>query len=341
MNSQISPSALFFLGRRIERLLYVGVVLLVLCFVELYFVSVSVSFASEGESSVGMLLTQLEENKSKLASLFQNLQSSRTKKLLAEREQRVAETRKRLGLPPMLVSDQKENKETYAGALTTIVQEVGERSRANPEVIGKSLDVSKSPEENIKVLRELLKSLEKKSATIWGIETPRFFSIQYGGSDYHVPANFLATSLVFVLVPLLVGWFGSFYLTRQQELIAIARLEDHKLAFPHILNLMPVDFTQFEKRFGATRQINNKWNYFGRAANRYFMTLLRSILILAFAVPMVFVVLYSARQLISQVGGEHDFYLILGGFLFLILTLQALLLVVQEWVFMHKIQFYE
>ena len=340
MTSRTNPSSLMFLGRRIERMLYVGIVLLILCFVELYLVSASVYFGAEGRMGEAALLTRIEENKERLSSLFQSLQSPQERKLLAKNEQRVAETRRKLGLPPKLVPDSTVEVETYGHALSAIITDVARDTGAHPGILGKSIDISKPPEVLIKNLHDLQKGLEKKSTTVWGIETPSLFSIQYSGIDYRIPTNFLASTLVATLAPLLIGWLGSLYLTRQRELLAISELHDYKLAFPHILNLMPIMFTQYEKVYGAI--YFSKEKRFQRVTNRIMLSIFRSLLILVFAGPMVTIVLYSVYQLLNQlVGGLFTLNVGITVILALILLNQSLSLVVQEWTLAYRKQFYE
>ena len=62
---------LFDLGRRVERLLYFGSLLLLACFFELYFVSAAVYTRSESPEGVAELISRFESNSERLKTLYE------------------------------------------------------------------------------------------------------------------------------------------------------------------------------------------------------------------------------------------------------------------------------
>lgn len=128
-------------------------------------------------------------------------------------------------------------------------------------------------------------------------------------------------------------------MTRQRELIHISDVEDYKVAFPHILNFLPVTFDKVEHRI-KSRQ-SPKFRAIARTINRIAQSLLRSAVILLFTVPMVVGFAYSLYQLWEVEIDAFSMLFQIGAFLVMVMTIQSLKLIMQEWMFLHMKEFYE
>ena len=128
-------------------------------------------------------------------------------------------------------------------------------------------------------------------------------------------------------------------MTRQRELIMVAALEDYKLAFPHVLNLLPVTFHRINSELRSTvsrkRQIKYSKN------NRTTHKICRTSVILLFALPLLLGFIYSLIQLWDAESLLVSSIFYAGSFIALVITIQTIFLVNQEWVVLHKKEFYE
>jgi hypothetical protein len=335
-------SALYILGRRIERLLFAGILILVACFVEVYFATASARFAADKPSeSVQRLVSEIEKDEERLNRLFTSkpkpppVSKPSSSGRLTEQERNVLETRNRLGLPPPepepppVERKARLTDETYAGRIRDIINKAAIDTGTNPEDISKLVDLKKSPRDIAVALRERLATAAKKPVEVWGIETPRLLEVQYGGLQYKIPASFVATVLAAALAPLLIGWLGSLYITRQRELLIIARLEDYKIAFPHILNLIPVVFENVNKRLGI-EEGKRKTIRITRTLNRILLLLFRWFVLGLYTVPMVgmFALATVAFWVVEGQRFTAQIWMLVG--LILIMGFQVLNLLSQE-----------
>lgn len=335
--SAINHASLSQLGRRIERLLYFGIVLVLFCFIEWYLISASVAFANEREANINKLLSVIEGKRENLTILFLNRPSQIAKQQNLERELRVANTRNLLGLPP--ISTQAEQTDKYKEALSEILHGVANQASTSAQELSGLLDSSVSPEELIHDLRKQQKSIDEKTVLIFGLETPRLFSISYGDIHYRVPPVFLATALLIILAPLLLGWLSSLYITRQRELMMIAALDESKWAFPHVLNILPLNQIELNRKFGINR--HNKGTHIFTAIYRHTLSLFRSFVIMLFAIPMVIAFAYSALSVFEILEPTHFLMKSILGTTAFLLALETLLLVSQEWLLLHKKEFFD
>lgn len=234
MASLPDTRTLYFLGRRVERLIFGGILLAALSFADAYLTTANRQFVEDySTGAVTNLLDRLELEKPSLSFLFQAITESPTPLTsrlseLTENQKLINETRKKLGLPPS--SPPKPSKplpkpQTYREALDNIVSELGKNHIDQRKELEKYIDPTKSPEDLIQVLHKQLKLLENKPSTVWGIETPRLLQLQYGGMDYKFPFGFVSSMLAIALAPLIVGWLGALYTTRQRELAMIAAID--------------------------------------------------------------------------------------------------------------------
>ncbi|MBN9134167.1 MAG: hypothetical protein J0H48_12525 [Nitrosospira multiformis] len=339
--------ALFFLGRRVERLFLGGILLVVLCFVEAYLTTANKQFLEDHSvSTIAGLLKRLESEESRLADLFQAKSELNTSPVpnnakTRQKEITVDQTRKLLGLPPRPFPNSPEVSPkitTYKEALEQIVNELGEKHLAHRLDFARYVDSTKQPNELILSLRQQLKTLEDAPTTVWGIQTPRILQVQYAGLDYKFPFGFLSSAVAIALAPLIVGWLGALYMTRQRELVMIANLEDYKLAFPHVLNALPVNFKiHRELQLIKSRKDEIK----NSKINRTIHKICRTFVILLFTLPLLLGFIYSLVQLWEEESSLVSSLFYVAGLMVFVMTLQAIYLVLQEWIVLSKKQFYE
>lgn len=318
------------LGKRVERLLFVGLILLALCFAEAYLTTVSSYFSNSnnGDDNSEILKIFKEKKVSRLQSLYEREKQS------AENAQLTSEKLKALKIPGGNVGG---NDTPYSDELRLIITEIISKPGINEEFVMQTIDFSKSPDEILESIDRNGKNTEDKPANIWGIETPRIFSVRYGGVNYKLEPEFLSRALGIVLTPALIGWFGSFYVTRQRELLLMAGNTSYFSAFPHILNLLPVVLKKIEQ---INQDFTRKRISKQRRSNRIWMAVFRSLIILVYTTPMLF--LFSSSMLNIIQGNYFGIYWIISGSVTaIILAIIILFLVFQEIFILNGKDFYE
>lgn len=341
MLNKISTSTLNTLGKRVERLLYFGSALLFLCFIELYFISATVNANSENSTNLQQFIVKFESRLSELQSSFQEPKIA-NKELQSDSQlsKRIAENRKLLGLG--VAEATAKNVNNYPDLLREVVESASLISKLPDDTIRQLIDVNKPPEVLLNSMRERLKKRKDMPVNIWGIETPLAVTFQYGSVQYQIPISFIAKTLLIALVPLLIGWLGSLYMTRQRELFNLRGLQDFKDAFPHIINILPIIVSSVPV-FNSLR-INNrkslKKELKSNSINRIFYSILRSVVLLLFALPMVLILGYGILEIIIK---NFDSTLIESGFALVCLLwlgIQILLLIIQEWIMLWDKEYY-
>lgn len=337
-----------FLGRRMERLIFVGILLILLGFAEAYVATANKQIREDRHAmAITSMLSRLESQEPRLTALYQSdseLLSARSATVSAEskREKAVIETRRKLGLPPSIPKREVPSQEpaTYREALDKIVFDL---RLLHPELSmelaqDQYTDYTTPPKKLINVLREQNKALESSPTTVWGIQTPRLLQFQYAGTDYKFPFDFVSSALSIALAPMIVGWLGALTFTRQRELLIITSLEDYKLAFPHILNILPVNFVRIERLFQQTATAKARISQ--RKLNIIMAAVFRTFFILLITLPLAFCFSYSVVQLSDFDKGLDAIFLSFFVAAFVML-LQSAYLAFQEWIFLHKKEFYE
>lgn len=335
--------ALDFLGRRLERLIFGGVLLILLCLAESYLATAHKQIREDRNASlITSLLSRLESEEPQLKMLFQSKPDNSSTLTSAipnaeKRQKAIRETRKKLGLPPPKAEVPLQKPATYGEELDSIVRELQSQYPERSTELTRYNHPATSPTDLINALKKQKEHLENAPTTVWGIQTPRLFLFQYAGLDYKFPYGFISSSLAIALAPLIVGWLGALTFTRQRELLMITSLDDYKLAFPHILNILPVNFQIIERLLKADTA---KSRISRRKSNKIFTSIFRSFFVLLITLPLLIGFGYSVFQLFDF---DKGFSLIsYFGFLMAgIMMLQTFYLVVQEWIFLHEKEFYE
>jgi hypothetical protein len=342
-----SSPYLTMLGRRIERLMYLGILLLVLCFAEVYLASANLSFRNEDSFVFEKLAVKLNAEKDQLDKLFNATitvtvpAATPRAETNAERRQRLADAavRRKLGLPPDTGEPQKPSVTTvksqagYQDFVRRAAIDVAFDSQFDVDTMLKEVDATKSPSDIVSHLRTRSQELLQKSVRVWGIETPRQIPMNYLGIDYRVPSTFAAGSLLIALTPLLIGWIGSLYVTRQRELVAIEKLQDFTLVFPHILNMFPLLYSEFAQ-YKSRSEVK-----FNRVVGRALILFVRWIVLALFSFPMLASVAYSAYGILSPIEDLSFWWLALSWIVGIVMLLQIFALLFQEWFLVQRKEF--
>lgn len=322
------------LGLRIERLLYFGFVLLLISALQVYFTAAAAYFNATDTLAIDSLVELLERNGVELRELYDEAQ--RPSRPSTERDARVSKMRARLGLPPQQ-SEKFGEAHTYKSRLQELLVSLP-RWWDLREQFGGALDSGKSPEQILTDLHELRRSRTRERGTVLGIETPRLVTLQYGSADFRVSAQPLATGLLFALYPLSFVWLGSFYVTRQRELLGIRTARDFKAAFPHILNFVVVDFSGLQQRLGF--HVKPKAVRLNLLIASITTTVLRCLFVVTAISPLVVGLGYSTFQLFELLSPPLP-VIILAIAAFLALAFLGLAVVVQEAIALRGKLFYE
>jgi hypothetical protein len=347
------------LGRRVERLFYIGATLLILCLIEVYLVATVTFVKSENPAAYQILAGKIDSEKSHLSDLYSEfLEKSKPKSskqtaadgvLVKSRNAEISRTRVRLGLgphieippapDPLLAAPSPQlSVKTYPQAIDEIFSDASDQSGMDKRSLINGMDLNKDPAIILQSVQARKRELTSKPVMVWGIETPINVPLAYGAAQYQVPTSVLATFLLIVLGPLLTWWFGSLSLTRQRELYDIRHLEDYRFAFPHILNILPVLFYSFpwvwERRLRKSRT-----KLFDLAFNRVFCAILRSSVILALSVPMLAMFFYSAIQMLDLNSDGGIVKIFVTAIFGLVMCFQVITLILQEWIILWNVNF--
>lgn len=325
------------LGRRIERLMYFGAILLVACAVEFYVVSTVEYVRSDNPEGFAVLASKIESQQETLQRLFDEAKLARSG-VNRQLDARVQKNRASLGLPPERQVIAKEAGETYSVMLNRLVTEASLQTGMRSSVLSSVGDARKSPSELVTSARARQKELQSRAIVVWGIESPVILPFQYGSAQYQIPNWVLANLLLVALVPLCIGWFGSLYFTRQRELFMLRQLTDYKSVFPHLLNILPIVPSSLPHVFEA-RLVKIKGKYRARRINRIACSILRTSVLLVFSIPLILVVCYSTFSLLINNLEINPMWMILSLLLIITLLIQVLALIAQEWILLWKKEF--
>lgn len=322
------------IGLRIERLLYLGFFLLLVCAFQVYLTTVAIHFSATGTRALESLIDALEANSPRLQRLYERARLPVAPS--SDKEQRVDAMRKLLDLPPAQGNDFGDEP-TYASAVREILIKLPDWSSVQVHLDGVMTN-DKGPTSIIDALRDLQKTKLPDKGMVLGIETPRQLTLQYGSSDFRFSAQPLAAGLLIALYPLAFVWLGSFYITRQRELVAIRKTSDHRNAFPHILNFLVVDSSNFQKNVGLP--VKQKDIRFNLVLVRVVTTTIRCVFVVMTVSPLIIGIGYSSMQISILL----KLPVVLDGAIaisFFALALLGFMAVFQEAVTLHGKTFYE
>jgi len=328
------------LGKRIERLFYFGSLLFLFGCLNLYFVNVANYVERENPDDINYLISSVGKKLEELNEKFNNPPKKVDKNKNIIENERTSQVRKQLGLPPREEKTEPTTTskiQTYQDLLTNIINDIKYKSKLSKESLAIVQDASKSPQEIMLSLEARREQIAKRPVMIWGVESPLILPFQYGGARYQIPASFIAKSLSLALLPLILGWLGSLYLTRHRELLLIRRIRWHGHTFPHILNIFSVGDEITESKFHLKNKRKNRFEIW---FEKFLPSALRSIVIMVFCIPISLILGYSFAQLFLF-GDGISIWVYITFFIFIVwFFIQIFLLLFQEWAMLWDKHYY-
>jgi hypothetical protein len=202
-----APSPLTLLGRRVERLLIAGIVLIGAAFGAFYLSFSALHYAEAGLAQGLGTLAELIEGDQAVLQRFYDLEHERSK-LAKKKEPAPRES-------------------FYDKALQDKVARAAELSGAEAGALRRHIDAGRPPADLVAALRAEKNRLGARPAKVAGMMVP---SASLEGA---LPAAFVANLLVIALAPLVIAWLGALYVTRRMEL---ALAQEGGELHPHVLN---------------------------------------------------------------------------------------------------------
>ncbi|MGE4527535.1 MAG: hypothetical protein AB7D00_04125 [Rhodospirillaceae bacterium] len=247
-----SSEILLLLGKRIEKLLFVGFMLTSISIVELYFSSALKQFSDDKiQLAASILIDDLEKQIPSLSKDYTSLNDIKNKRpSYVDKNNNTPENkiRKKLGIPQKNPKNKSGNitdtqpKPTYDQRISQMLSNLRGRIGILPPEITQICNWKTPPNKILDNLKEIRTKQESKPINIWGITAPRLIELGYGSAIFQFKYEIILIVLMSVLSPLICGWLTSLYMTRQRELHEISISCDYKNSFPHVLNFIPVHF---------------------------------------------------------------------------------------------------
>lgn len=339
-------SSLHFLGRRLERLFFGGLFIIFLCFLELSFAIAHKQLAADHSAAgVTLLLERLRERQDALETIFNFKPATKESPRPAapgpasRRANEIAATRAKLGLPPPAprIDTTQETKpsprqETYAEVLSKLISEVSLEAATPRSELEQYDTAAMAPAEIIKRVESRKSEIDSRPTLLWGIQTPRALRVKYAEQEYNIPYATLSIVSIAPLGVLIVGWLAAVYMTRQRELILISQLNDYKMAFPHILNFLPVDFVSLVP---SSKKRSEKEVRQYAVFSSVVLFFVRSCVALLLAAPMILGFSYAAVLVWGTEGEPTSFLFVCASILAFVMAMQILALVIQEWLLLR------
>ncbi|MDL2283940.1 hypothetical protein LJC19_02185 [Oxalobacter sp. OttesenSCG-928-P03] len=321
-------------GKRIEKLLYTGVTLMAFCIAGVYFVIAAEYVKTQNPVGFRTLAGNLEKERGELQRLYDSFanppETVRNEHIL-----------KQLGLDSNKDTRQetfRQKQRAYERYLVRLASQTELETGMRPGILS-SLFRSKEPKSPGDWLSEIRKREEELASQpikVWGIETPLAVPLQYGQAQYAIPLSIFSVSLQIILVPLLIVWMSSLYMTRQRELLLIRQLDDYKFAQPHMLNILPIYWMSCPD--WSAKYSEGEPREKQRGHIRFRCSLYRSLILFVYVGTMFFCTAYSYIRGFGFGEGFNVFSLLL--FLLPVgLAYQSVRLIRQEWSIMRNKDF--
>lgn len=334
------------IGKRLERILFAGVLLTGLCFVELYMVTADIAYSRDSETSaIDSFLEGLERNTETLSILFNKkpeaVTATRPEPVISpsatEKHARaIAASRMKLGLPPVAKREEdalepqantQQRPLTYTKILEDIVTEAENQSHASKGTLKQFINPSLSPDDLKKKAKDIRNTLENKPFSVWGIQSPRRIGVAYAGSNFELQYNFISIALISIISPFMAGWISMLYVTRQREIHAIRSERKLSIIFPHILNIIPVNYNKLSGKF--PREIDKKFSVVVYA-------IIRMIIMALVISPMIWLHTHATFILWDFMDNKFIYM-----FFIVYTLLQGLLVIIQDGYFFKGVYFDE
>lgn len=305
------------LGKRIERLLYLSIFIMAICWGFNYFAQTVLYTQKLNPNGYDALINGLNENIDYLNELFSNKNEVLDDPLDL---MRVNKVREKLGLEKK-ESKKPEKRMSYENQLSIIAQDAVRASGINYDVLMGQIDSRKSPSDNIKSLEGQRSKINDMSINVWGIESPSKLLLSYGDSKYKVANNLITTTLLYLTPLLIIVWLSSFYMTRNREASLINDVSDYRITYPHILNLFFVAYDDMSRKNWELRFVNakNKQASTQRMCRLY--TLVR-IMIITILLSLIFYPYVSGLKAMYSVSNHN------ANFIYVIHILSAIIMLI-------------
>lgn len=287
------------LGRRVERLLYAGALLVALALSAFYLAFAARHYAEDRASQGIQNLALLIEGDEKVLQRFYELETQRQKlaqseaerqKLTAAQRQKSAQKHKEKDRVGAADGKDAAGENFYAKALEDKIARASSLSGVDAEALRAEVNASRPPAELVAALRERKKALDAQPATVAGVVVPS------SSLATRLPAAFLANLLVVTLAPLVILWLAALRVTRSREKRA---LESGAEAYPHALNAAALPLEGLVRRHAG-----NRWPVLDSERLREaLLAFLRMALVALLAAPMIAAYVATAATLGLGVEG--------------------------------------
>ncbi len=346
--TKINSSLLFFLGRRVERLIFCGVLVIVLWLIQAYLTAANKHILIENpQFTINALLKEIEIHKELLDLIFEVEQSQDNYENFRERIEKAKDQfNNQINemysdfsiLNPWYIDKAeilipKDKKFSYKELLKKIEFSLVGHPNYDWKLASNYISYYYSPDELINNLKKIVKAKDNPSMTFGGIEIPR--SLQFHYANQRIELSFqLITSLSTIAVSVLsIGWLFTFQITRGRELSLIYNLDNLNLTFPHLLNFYNMNLENYSRPRVTKTKLIKAQNFY-----KIYVSLYRIFIILIITLPILFGSIFSLAQLSVYEWMDYFFNpLYIGRFAVLIIVGQVVLLVIQELGIHHKI----
>jgi hypothetical protein len=216
--------SLWSIGRRVERLLVAGTVLVALSLLAFYLAFAARHYAEDRISQGMESLALLIEGDDKVLQRFYELESQR-QKLASKKKEPVTEN-------------------FYAKALEDKIARASTLSGADAQSLRGLVSEKQPPAELVKALRERKKELDERPATVAGVIVPS------SSLGTRLPAAFVANMFIVTLAPLIILWLAALRITRAREKAAMDGASE---PYPHALNAEDLPLEALVVRHAGSR----------------------------------------------------------------------------------------
>lgn len=225
-------SSAYTLGRRIERLLYLGIIVLLLVVADFFLAS---GAAQLREDTKDKFYKEVVDSIDRKAYILKDCHRY-TQLPQAKKE---AELAKYKGYPTLLNYLQCDYDKELLEALKSVEKFTSPPSKRDRNEILTVFARRLSPEQTKDAIRAISGN-RPSTLEIATVEVPSRVKLNVFGTDLTLPIESLALIAHLALVPLIFLWEGAIHQTRFRELNAIRTSKKSLATFPHILNIIPV-----------------------------------------------------------------------------------------------------
>jgi hypothetical protein len=308
-------TGLYTLGRRVERLLYLGVaVVAASLFSGLLSGAIEVRNRVEMKDALQAFAREIEETRSVLQSEYDDM---RARSAAASKNA----ARRSAAVEALTNAASGRSYEDHLRLLATFATiDISDRRDAVVHFLTDTVSPALSIDENLARI-----SAKKNEAIeplrVLGVEIPRNVKVSVVGQELSIPLQVLSHALAVILGPLLILWLGSLYATRIREIHLLRTCKDMTESFPHILNQFPLlTDIPWQGRFAKLLATSPR-------VNRYATTGVRILIVLLMSAPAIWGYVNSLREFLDP-HNFAEFMIVL--MVIMIVGFQGLALVIAE-----------